>query len=259
MYKRRRRSPLYYVLPLLVAGVILIRGQWPFGDEETLPATIPTAADDSSRAYRSLGEDFRSKIPETDFADMYQRMVEPDAGAPTIKRAWVTDAIGPERARARFRVAYADSDAKAEYHFELLDEAWQLQSFTRVRGQQPEPPEASAPSPVARASKEQPKEAAPQPAVEPQPPSTDSESASAQGAQTQQEPQPGFAPRHHVIQAGENLSAISKRYYGTIRHWPLIKEANPGLNPRKMRIGRRIVIPRRPEKAPKPENTTPGG
>jgi nucleoid-associated protein YgaU len=260
MYKRRRRSPLYYVLPLLVAAIILITGGWPFRDRETIPAAIPTVADGASHAYRSLDADFRSKISEADFADMYQRMVEPDAGAPNIQRAWVTDAIGPERARARFRVAYAQSNGKAEYHFELLDDAWQLQSFTRVTGQ-PQPSEFEPSTPVVRAPKEETEPAGMEPtqAAEQQSSGTESESASAQEQTERTSHAAGGSPRRHEIQAGENLSAISKRYYGTVRYWPLIKEANPGLNPRRMRIGREIVIPRLPEKAPKPQSAGQGG
>jgi nucleoid-associated protein YgaU len=47
----------------------------------------------------------------------------------------------------------------------------------------------------------------------------------------------------HVIQPGEVLEEISYKYYGKRQKWRHIVDANPGLNPRTIRPGMRIVIP----------------
>lgn len=53
--------------------------------------------------------------------------------------------------------------------------------------------------------------------------------------------------RIHRVRKGESLSAISRRYYGTSGRWRLIVEANPGVDARKLEVGRRLVIPSLPE------------
>jgi nucleoid-associated protein YgaU len=52
-------------------------------------------------------------------------------------------------------------------------------------------------------------------------------------------------PRYHVVQKGETLSEISKRYYGTVRKWREILEANRDVVPdeRLLRPGTRLKIP----------------
>jgi len=47
----------------------------------------------------------------------------------------------------------------------------------------------------------------------------------------------------HVIQAGETLSSISKRYYGVETLWSLIAKANPSINPDRVRAGQSLTIP----------------
>jgi len=54
----------------------------------------------------------------------------------------------------------------------------------------------------------------------------------------------------HVIAAGETLSDISLKYYGTITRWEDIVSANPGVDPSRLRIGRELKIPPRPVKKP---------
>ena len=65
-------------------------------------------------------------------------------------------------------------------------------------------------------------------------------------------------PCHYVIQPGDNLITISRQFYGTGKHWRRILEANPGLQARKLRIGRRILIPSLPTHAPGREPASAG-
>ena len=47
----------------------------------------------------------------------------------------------------------------------------------------------------------------------------------------------------HVVQKGEVLSEISKKYCGTSRKWRDIQKANDGLNPRRLQVGMKLKIP----------------
>jgi LysM repeat protein len=51
------------------------------------------------------------------------------------------------------------------------------------------------------------------------------------------------AGRSHTIAAGDTLSQISQRYYGTARRWQEIVDANPGTDPAKLHVGKTLVIP----------------
>jgi tetratricopeptide (TPR) repeat protein len=56
---------------------------------------------------------------------------------------------------------------------------------------------------------------------------------------------PSATPRRHVVQKGDTLYSLSKRYYGTSQHWLKIYEANRASIPPnyQLRIGQEIVIP----------------
>lgn len=64
---------------------------------------------------------------------------------------------------------------------------------------------------------------------------------------------------HTVTHQGETLASIAKWYTGSSSNWQVIKEANPELDPRKIRIGTTIQIPRdialRSDAPPKPKAT----
>jgi LysM repeat protein len=47
----------------------------------------------------------------------------------------------------------------------------------------------------------------------------------------------------HVIAEGELLSDLAERYYGDRAKWDLIQQANPQLDPRRMKIGDVLIIP----------------
>ncbi len=249
MYKRRRRFPIVYVVVIVGIGTLWATGSWPFERGRSITARIPTIADGVRRAYEGLSADFRSKVAEDDFAAMFESMVGLHAGVLRIRGASASDAIGPERARARLTVDYPDAQATATYEFERLDEGWQLQSFSRrdphdERNPAPSRPEFArkpeAPAPVAPAPEP--------PAAAPRPPPPTGRAPGPRPAATQ----PPRARRTHIIQAGDTLWDIARKYYGSYAHVDHIKAANPGLNPKRLRIGQRITIPSLPEKTPRP-------
>jgi nucleoid-associated protein YgaU len=47
----------------------------------------------------------------------------------------------------------------------------------------------------------------------------------------------------HVVAAGETLSDISKKYFGTTTKWKEIVKVNPGLDPEGMKVGQKIRLP----------------
>jgi nucleoid-associated protein YgaU len=49
--------------------------------------------------------------------------------------------------------------------------------------------------------------------------------------------------RTHVVASGENLWTISAAVYGNSKYWNRILAANPGLNPKTLRVGRTLNIP----------------
>ncbi len=62
---------------------------------------------------------------------------------------------------------------------------------------------------------------------------------------------------HTVQYSGETLANISKWYTGQPSNWTIIQDANPSLNPRKLRIGSTVQIPQslivRSDAFPKPK------
>jgi nucleoid-associated protein YgaU len=55
----------------------------------------------------------------------------------------------------------------------------------------------------------------------------------------------------YAIESGDTLETIAQAKYGSRTYQSLIVDANPGLNPNALRIGRKIVLPPKPEKAEK--------
>jgi nucleoid-associated protein YgaU len=47
----------------------------------------------------------------------------------------------------------------------------------------------------------------------------------------------------YTVQPGDNLSKISKRYYGDANKYPVIAEANHLADPDKIKVGQELVIP----------------
>jgi nucleoid-associated protein YgaU len=50
-------------------------------------------------------------------------------------------------------------------------------------------------------------------------------------------------PRKHVVAAKDTLYALATKYYGDSKQWPKIVQANPGLVPERMPVGKTIIIP----------------
>ena len=61
----------------------------------------------------------------------------------------------------------------------------------------------------------------------------------------------------HTVAKGETLGDISATHYGTTKHWRKIVEANPGLDPARLKIGQVIQIPA--VEAAAAAAVTPGG
>ena len=53
------------------------------------------------------------------------------------------------------------------------------------------------------------------------------------------------AQRFHIVSDGENLSAISLKYYGSANKWPKIRDANRSVvkDPDKIKPGTKLIIP----------------
>ena len=49
--------------------------------------------------------------------------------------------------------------------------------------------------------------------------------------------------RTYTVRSGDNLSTISQRVYNTPHRWREIQDANPNVNPNRLRIGQTLVIP----------------
>jgi len=258
---RRKRSPWRFIIPALLVGASLWWARvWPFQRSATPPAaSMPTGGDVAERGYGALSASFRSAVPLEEFASMLQRMADPDRDGemPQIRLAQIVDAA-PADPTARFRVEYPSDRAKAEYHFARVDGAWRLQSFTRTPSAWPPIGAAVTPrnddqaTPPVKGG-----EVSPPPPPPPAPKDDGAEGAAPPKPGTATPPKPtppapkaAGAPCDYVIQQGDTLSAISRHFYGTTRYWRRILEANPGLNERRLRIGRRIRIPSAPEPVP---------
>lgn len=251
---RRKRSPLRYLIPaLLVGGLLWWAHTWfARGGRDVHPGKMETVKDTLAATYEQLDPDFRAKVPGGEFAAMFHRMADPESeDLPAVRQATAFEASGPEPPRARFRVEYPPRKTRAEYHFSRVDGVWKLQSFTRVVGDW-QPPVAMAKTPAPRPGTST--------GVAPAPPAPGT--GVAPGAPTPAVPAvPGAKfPCYYVVQPGDTLSSISRHFHGTITLWRQILAANPGLNPRSLRIGRRILIPSPPDHRPLgPRRAVPAG
>ncbi|MBA3707813.1 MAG: LysM peptidoglycan-binding domain-containing protein [Planctomycetes bacterium] len=63
----------------------------------------------------------------------------------------------------------------------------------------------------------------------------------------------------HVIAKNETLAEISQKYYGTAKNWKKIVDANPGLDPKSMKVGQKITIPAITATTPTPGTTPVAG
>ncbi len=61
----------------------------------------------------------------------------------------------------------------------------------------------------------------------------------------------------HVVAAGETLSDISKKHYGTTTKWREIVKANPGVDPEGLKVGDKLVLPEIAGAAPKDVGAPP--
>jgi len=63
----------------------------------------------------------------------------------------------------------------------------------------------------------------------------------------------------HVIQPGDSLAAIARRYYGSERYTDFLIKSNPQLSdPRRLKIGATVRIPARPDDRDRARTSSPG-
>ncbi len=67
----------------------------------------------------------------------------------------------------------------------------------------------------------------------------------------------GGAGKFHIVAAGETLSDISKKHYGTTTKWREIVKANPGVDPEGLKVGDKLVLPEIAGTAPKDTGALP--
>jgi nucleoid-associated protein YgaU len=53
----------------------------------------------------------------------------------------------------------------------------------------------------------------------------------------------GTGDQPYTVQAGDNLSKVSKHFYGSANHYQKIAEANSMDNPDLVKVGQKLVIP----------------
>ncbi len=79
---------------------------------------------------------------------------------------------------------------------------------------------------------------------------------------TRSNPQP--SPTTHTVETGDTLSGISLEVYGSAKYWRTIAQANPDVDPRKLKLGQEIKLPPRDQVVGETsqaasETTTPAG
>lgn len=250
MTGKKRSGWGYVVFALIVFALVYIaHGAFSRRSQTPPPGSIPTVGDAVQKAYGSLAAGFRDKVSLAEFAGMFHRMAEPDAGGelPEILQAGVTDSTGPEHPIARFRAEYPTAKSKAEYHFARIEGIWQLQSFVRVPSEFHPDARGGDPSGGGLLPAPRPQEAGK--AAPGQKAAEGAPNALTAGGRA-------ATPCDYVIQPGDTLTAISRQFYGTTRYWRRILEANPGLTERTLRVGRKIRIPSSPEPPPEPKEET---
>ncbi len=62
---------------------------------------------------------------------------------------------------------------------------------------------------------------------------------------------PAIAGKPYAIRAGDTFSSIASAVYGAEKHWIEIAEANPQVNPSKLKLGQIITLPQLPTDLPK--------
>lgn len=106
-------------------------------------------------------------------------------------------------------------------------------------------PEAILPAPVVRPMIDEPKPA-PLPVKAPEMRIVKTLETPQPNKDSEKQPTPKSSITYHYVQNGETLSDISKNYYGTVRKWREIYEANRNTlfnGPDRLKVGSRLIIP----------------
>lgn len=57
------------------------------------------------------------------------------------------------------------------------------------------------------------------------------------------EVQPSTDSKIHIVEEGDTLSSIAGMYYDDVNNYGVIQRANPAINPDRLKIGQKIIIP----------------
>ena len=60
---------------------------------------------------------------------------------------------------------------------------------------------------------------------------------------TATQPSSAGEPRTHAVARGETFYSIAKTYYGSGARWTAIRDANPGVAPERLPVGKTIIVP----------------
>lgn len=74
-------------------------------------------------------------------------------------------------------------------------------------------------------------------------PATEEPAAEAPAAEEPAKEAEAMTPGTHMVVAGDNFWDLAERYYGDGTMWRKIADANPGVRPRRLRIGSTLTIP----------------
>jgi nucleoid-associated protein YgaU len=66
------------------------------------------------------------------------------------------------------------------------------------------------------------------------------------------QPTPTEEGQYYVIKRGDTFESLAEKHYGSKNKWSIIQDANPGVNPKRLKIGQKILIP---TKTTEPETT----
>lgn len=64
-------------------------------------------------------------------------------------------------------------------------------------------------------------------------------------AQARPDPELPAGAKLHTVAKDEYIIDISKKHYGSTKHWREIAKANPGVDPERLKVGQKLVIPAR--------------
>lgn len=68
-------------------------------------------------------------------------------------------------------------------------------------------------------------------------------STGSSGSSSSSKPKPAPSPRYHTIKKGDTMWDLANKYYGNSLQWKKIAEANSKIDPRRLQVGKKLLIP----------------